>query len=239
MKKKVISSILLLPVFLCSCERDVSVPTETKVQNSIESTIIPENVTYRTHVTTVRETFIINTLESEVNFDDILSVVVEYSGMDYYDPYDDIQDTNIENRVSYTSNSEDIVHFWESTTVGLEDAIPSEIYYETREFEFDRRGIFCFEFSSPEWAEYLFERNLDVCLVSYTPDGLVCNNSDEGYCICYTSSGSFFAQYLINNCVFSIGFRIGNVGTKGYEEYLDICTQLGLPTSEEITEAIL
>ena len=62
--------------------------------------------------------------------------------------------------------------------------------------------------------------------------------SEEGFCICYSNNGSFCAQYLINNMYFSIGFRLENVGNNGYTEYLEICNLLGLPTSNEITEAV-
>lgn len=239
MKKKVISSVLLLLVFLCSCERDVTVTTETEAQTSVESTIMPENVTHRTHQTSVQETFDIHSVESDITFDDILDVIVMYYGVAYYNPYDDEQDVDMENKVRYVTNPEDIVAYWETVAEGFTDIIPSEIYYETREFEYDRRGVLCYEFSSSEWAVNVFENKLAISVNSYNEDGIVCNHSEEGFCICYSNNGSFCAQYLINNMYFSIGFRLENVGNNGYTEYLEICNLLGLPTSNEITEAVL
>lgn len=217
----------IITMFLCSC--GLISPKETIPQ----PTHIPNEGRRRewTPETTTKETVEVHSIEADITFDDILDVVVSFSGSDYYNPSDSIPDRDVENRVRYICDSSDIAVYYGMDNPYTREEVPEECYYVTGIFDY--RFILGYKFSESCWADIHFQ-SIFSPTDSYPETSIVENHPENGFRLVYNNDGMVHALYLINDSILVL-----NVPIQDYRDYLDLCNQLGLPTCDEITEAVL
>ncbi|MCQ2534616.1 MAG: hypothetical protein MJ172_08635 [Clostridia bacterium] len=213
-------------------------PLGTLAPNQEEG-YIPE-ILYETEKTVAYDVaeYEINSYSSDITLQQVLEVLQQVFDSEYFNPYDGSEhdDTDV---IEYISDYNSVLG-----NAGLRSGDIYKYLVETIIISpsNDELVIYCDRFDSKEMAcSYYKDSFVDLWIIrrDYRREKLnIVNNSSEGYCICYSET-SYLALYLLDDIVFYYATGLDKTTTTEFEQYLEICNQLNLPTDESINEEVL
>ena len=237
----IVCSMVLMAVSACYANKP---PIETE-NNTFE---LSENSrsTVETTVETVSSLhdIEINPLDTDLTFDKLLNRFITELDIDT-GLFDYENSAYIELPDEHFSYAWDYGSFLEEASAPSYDGIvfyyPSESeWHQTRSLKVS--GAFgVYEYEDESWAEYRF---LELTGVSSDVNNELEDSSiADGYCFIYDTSNTslerFYASYYFNDCVIDYVYNVSNGRISEYIEYIDLCNELGLPTSDVMTQIVL
>lgn len=247
MKRIQITTCILIVMFLmCSCNSKDSGKEESTAMPSsdyTEETLIPPS-SNETDETTEAEDYEINSVDSDMRFDDWVEYVTDRFDMEYYDPFVDTDLGYRDDMARYFHDYSQQVASQQQLEIEYEQPgrVAEYEYYVTRAYWDSTNEIIIQEFTDDEHAMLHFRETVDYCIACSKayPDGyLNANYASDGSFISLYNDYSFCATFLFGNTIVSFGINLSIRGTAPYIEYLIISNELGLPTSSDITNQIL
>ena len=248
--------IVTICLILCSCANNTEPTTVSSTivpsENQIAETIIPPS-TIHSHVAETETTTVsvpyyeVNSLENEISLVESIEDIGTALGIDIESnrPSD-----SSEFAFSFEQNGHHIVYIFDysasldySTEI---DPVTGEQYYYPLDYEYHILkalkidGIRINEYESESWAECAYRSSVDQAIALDIE--LEDSSSCDGYCFAEDTEGSyyreFYALYLIGRYVISYSYSITRADTEDYNNYLDFCEILQLPTSDQMTSEI-
>lgn len=256
MKPNRIVLISILSLFtLCSCATNqISVesnPVEASYGISVSENAESLLTSIDTQETPIPD-YSIGSLNVSLSFDELLDTYMELYGID-----SDEMASVLSNYSTYVSSDSRFIYaadyqsFLEDATRPVTGRIDDEepqsdpiVMYYPMEYEYhiirslsvDELNIG--EFESDFWAEAHFRSAVESAMSRNT--FLNCSSTDSGYCFAFDESRSiFYVYYYIGNYTINYSFNLNNGDVNSYNNYLERCDELGLPTCDQITEMIL
>ena len=182
-----------------------------------------------------------------VTFEDVYNLCEELTGVDLDDLVESEPD-HVMRRV--TTECYDVLYIPDFSAYLDMMTEPDDlgyVNYDVQEYEYHikRRLIindFLFdEFEDDYWADVNYSMILDT---AFDNDSIMDESEylngfafmrDESYSFCEV----FYANYISDCCLMNYYYSSNQNSTDNYEVYLELCDYLGLPTSSEMTDAIL
>ncbi len=248
--------IVTICLILCSCANNTEPATVSSTivpsENQIAETIIPPSTNHshvaETEATTMSVPFYeVNSLENHISLLESIEDIGEVLGIDIESnrPSD-----CAEHGFSFDQDGQHIVYIYDFSAF-LEDMtetdpISGEQGYYPLDYEYHilKRlkidGICINEYESESWAECGYRAFVDQA-ISLDIE-LVDSSSSDGYCFTILTEESglktFRVVYWIGQYTISYSYSITRADTEDYNNYLDFCELLELPTSDQMTSEI-
>ena len=249
--------IVTICLILCSCANNTEPTTVSSTivvpsENQIEETIIPPS-TIHSHVAETETTTVsvpyyeVNSLENEISLVESIEALGNILGIDIESnrPSD-----GAEYGFSFDQDGKHIVYisdfsaFLEDMTET--DPVSGEQGYYPLDYEYHilKRlkidGICINEYESESWAECGYRAFVDQAIsLDIELDD---SSSSDGYCFTILSEESelntFRVVYWVGQYTVSYSYSINRADTEDYNNYLDFCEILQLPTSDQMTSEI-
>ncbi len=248
--------VVTICLVLCSCANNTETTTVSSTivpsENQIAETIIPPSTNRlliaESEATTMSVPFYeVNSLENDISLMESIENVGTSLGIDIESnrPSD-----SSEFAFSFEQNGHHIVYIFDypaSLNYSTEiDPVTGEQYYYPLDYEYHILkalmidGIRINEYESESWAECAYRSSVDQAITLDIE--LEDSSSCDGYCFAEDTEGSyyreFYALYLVGRYVISYSYSITRADTEDYNNYLDLCEILQLPTSEQMTSEI-
>ena len=249
--------IVTICLILCSCANNTEPTTVSSTivvpsENQIAETIIPPS-TIHSHVAETETTTVsvpyyeVNSLENEISLVESIEALGNILGIDIESnrPSD-----GAEYGFSFDQDGKHIVYisdfsaFLEDMTET--DPVSGEQGYYPLDYEYHilKRlkidGICINEYESESWAECGYRAFVDQAIsLDIELDD---SSSSDGYCFTILSEESglntFRVVYWVGQYTVSYSYSINRADTEDYNNYLDFCEILQLPTSDQMTSEI-
>lgn len=202
-----------------------------------ESTQIPDYIVEKLDITYTFEDLVTTFFEMyDVNISDDYSVFHNYESQDgrliYIGDYTDLIDYYAQPVIGRISDSTDNASAAVHTPNEYEYHIMHRLYVD---------GLGINVFDDEYWAEECFRS----CVNSAIVDGSILDDNlfEDGYCFILDESDptyrEFYAYYYIGDYMIDYLYIVGYEDVEHYTRYLEICEELGLPTSDQVTNEVL
>ena len=254
-KLKNISIILLIAFVSCSCgvtktqddgitEKESDSYSDLYTTDSAGGTIIPptdpdRETSLRTDEPVQIKYYEINSVDSDMSFDDWVECLTDEFGREYYDPYSDIVIgyDYTDGYARYFRDFSQHVDMMEEQQENSDYPQPIESFmYCIRRAVWDSEdGIKIEEYNNDITALIRFREIIDMNIENsnrYPDRYLVDNLGDRGCLITYTRDYYYGAVYLFGDTIVSIGINLSLNGETLYDNYLSLFEDLGLPNVE-------
>jgi hypothetical protein len=248
--------VVTICLVLCSCTNNTETTTVSyntvPSENQIAETIIPPS-TNHSHVTVTEATTVsvpfyeVNPLENDISLMDSIEDIGEILGIDIES---NCPSGSVESGYSFDQNGQHIVYIFDFS-VFLEDMTETDpisgvqgYYPFDYEYHILKRlkidGICINEYESESWAECGFRAFVDQAIsLDIELDD---SSSQDGYCFTILTEESglktFRVVYWVGRYTISYSYSINRADTDNYNNYLDYCELLELPTSDQMTSEI-
>ena len=238
--RKCISSVLLLVTIIvaCSCVPNTAVKKSTEDTQSNDNSLTSLEDNEPTTESIFVPDYDVNSVAIDVTFDGIVDECLDITGFD--DPRNSGEDHVYNDDLTYYLEYLDYIDDMSSPDPdGFVCYEPSEYeYHIERYFSLYDTSLFVYEFDSEEWAEVGFSMCLDSILKSEDLISIDRHESEGYYFVFYDDS--YKVYYIVGNCIiFCDIYLVHNQSYSMYTPYMNICGELGLPISDEMTAEIL